>query len=83
MEKLLEEFLGHFFQVTVPLNRYKNMSGCGATYYIVKYLKFDLNSHLLADIFVPIFLPKIIFVVINHSIGEVFNIVFLVMDKVI
>ena len=75
--------VGRIFQVTVPLKRYKNTSACGATYYIAKYLKFDLNSHLLLDISLPIFLSNITSVAINHSIGEIFNIVFPVMDKAI
>ena len=83
MEKMLEEFFGRLFSGNVPLKWYKNTSGCRATWYIAKYLKFDLKSYLLLDISLPIFLSKIIFVATSHFIGEIFNIVFPVMDNVI
>ena len=82
MDKTLEEFFGNFFQVTVPLKWYKTCLDAELLN-IATYLKFNLNSHLLLDISLPIFLSKITFVAINHSIGAVFNTVFLVMAKVI
>ena len=69
---MLEEFFGHFFQVTVPLKWYKTCLDAELLN-IAKYLKFNLNSHLLLDISLPIFLSKITFVAINHSIGRAYS----------
>ena len=81
---MLEEFFERFFQVTVPLKRSKTRSDA-AQLDIAKYLKFDVkNSHLLLDISLPTFLPKITFVAINHySTDAISNLIFPVMDKVI
>ena len=79
---MLEEFFGHFFQVTVPLKWYKTCLDAELLN-IAKYLKFNLNSLLLLDISLPKKKKKITFVAINHSVGTVFNTVFPVMAKVI
>ena len=83
MEKMFEEFFGCFFQVTVPLKWYKNVSECTATQYRQIRLKYDLNSNLLFNTSLPKCLSKITFVVTNHSIGAILNIIFLVVDKII
>ena len=41
---MLEEFFERFFQLTVPLKRWKTRSDA-ALLNIAKYLKFDVNSH--------------------------------------
>ena len=80
---MLEEFFERFFQLTVPLKRWKTRSDA-ALLNIAKYLKFDVNSHFLLDISLPTFLPKITFVAINHfSSDAISNLIFPVMDKVI
>ena len=82
MGKMLEEIFGYFFQVSIPLKWYKTCLDAELLN-IAKYVKFNWNSHLLLDISLPIFLSKITFVAINHSVGAVFNTVFPVMVKVI
>ena len=46
-------------------------------------IKFDSNSHLILDVFPPVFLSKIIFVATSHSSGLMVNTTFPVMDEVI
>ena len=46
-------------------------------------IKFDSNSHLILDVFPPVFLSKVIAVATSHSTGLMVNINFPVMDEVI
>ena len=46
-------------------------------------IKFDSNSHLILDVFPPVFLSKVIVVATSHSTGLMVNINFPVMDEVI
>ena len=46
-------------------------------------IKFNSNSHLILDVFPPIFLPKIICGITNHSSGVMVNTTFPIMDEVI
>ena len=46
-------------------------------------IKFDSNSHLILDVFPPVFLSKIICVTTSHSGGVMVYTTFPVMDEVI
>ena len=46
-------------------------------------IKFDANSHLILDVFSPVFLSKIICITTSHSRGVMINTTFLVIDEVI
>ena len=46
-------------------------------------IKFDSNSHLILDVFFPVFLLKIIWIATSHSSGVMVNTTFPVMDEVI
>ena len=46
-------------------------------------IKFDSNSHLILDVFPPVFLSKVIVVATSRSTGLMVNINFPVMDEVI
>ena len=43
-------------------------------------IKFDSNSHLILDVFPPVFLPNIISVATSNSSGVLVNTTFPVMD---
>ena len=45
-------------------------------------IKFDSNSHLILDVFPPVFPSKIICAATSHSSGVMVNTTFPVMDKV-
>ena len=45
--------------------------------------KFEANSHLILDVFPPVFLSKIICIATSHSSGVMVNTTFPVMDEVI
>ena len=51
--------------------------------FIIDKIKFDANSHLILDVFSPLFLSKIICIATSHSNGVMLNTTFLVMDEVI
>ena len=44
-------------------------------------IKFEANSHLILDVFPPVFLSKIICIATSHSSGVMVNTTFPVMDK--
>ena len=44
-------------------------------------IKFQANSHLILDVFPPVFLSKIICIATSHSSGAMVNTTFSVMDK--
>ena len=46
-------------------------------------IKFEANSHLILDVFLPVFLLKIICMVTSHLSGVMVNTTFPVMDEVI
>ena len=46
-------------------------------------IKFDANSHLILDVFPPVFLSKIICIATSHSSGVMVNTTFPVIDEVI
>ena len=46
-------------------------------------IKFEANSHLILDVFPPVFLSKIICITTSHSSGVMVNTTFPVMDEVI
>ena len=46
-------------------------------------IKFEANSHLILDVFPPVFLSKIICIATSHSSGVMVNTTFPVMDEVI
>ena len=46
-------------------------------------IKFEANSHLILDVFPPVFLSKIICITISHSSGVMVNTTFPVMGEVI
>ena len=46
-------------------------------------IKFDSNSHLILDVFLPVFLSKIICVSTSHSSGLMVNTTFPVMNEMI
>ena len=46
-------------------------------------IKFEANSHLILDVFPPVFLSKIICIATSHSSGVMVNTTFPVMDKAI
>ena len=46
-------------------------------------IKFDANSHLILDVFPPVFLSKIICIATSHSSDVMVNTTFPVMDEVI
>ena len=46
-------------------------------------IKFEANSHLILDVFPPVFLSKIICIATGHSSGVMVNPNFSVMDEVI
>ena len=46
-------------------------------------LKFEANSHLILDVFPPVFLSKIICIATSHSSGVMVNTTFPVVDEVI
>ena len=46
-------------------------------------IKFDSNSRLILDVFLPVFLSKIIRVATSHSSGVMVNTTFPVIDEVI
>ena len=51
--------------------------------FIKDKIKFDANSHLILDVFPPVFLSKIICITTSHSSGVMVNTTFPVMDEVI
>ena len=46
-------------------------------------IKFEANSHLILDVFSPVFLSKIICIATSHSSGVMVNTTFPVLDEVI
>ena len=46
-------------------------------------IRFEANSHLILDVFPPVFLPKIICIATCHSSGVMVNTTFPVMDEVV
>ena len=46
-------------------------------------IKFEANSHLILDVFPPVFLSKIICIATSRSSGVMVNTTFPVMDKAI
>ena len=46
-------------------------------------IKFEANSHLILDVFLPVFLLKIICMATSHLSGVMVNTTFPVMDEVI
>ena len=46
-------------------------------------IKFEANSHLILDVFPPVFLSKIICITTSHSSGVIVNTTFSVMDEAI
>ena len=46
-------------------------------------IKFEAKSHLILDVFPPVFLSKIICIATSHSSGVMVNTTFPVMDEVI
>ena len=46
-------------------------------------IKFEANSHLILDVFPPVFLSKIICIATSHSSGVMVNTTFPVMDEAI
>ena len=46
-------------------------------------IKFQANSHLILDVFPPVFLSKIICIATSHSSGVMVNTTFPVMDEAI
>ena len=46
-------------------------------------IKFEANSHLILDVFRPVFLSKIECIATSHSSGVIVNKTFPVMDEVI
>ena len=46
-------------------------------------IKFEANSHLILDVFPPVFLPKITCIATSHSSGVMVNTTFPVMDEAI
>ena len=46
-------------------------------------IEFDANSHLILDVFPPVFLSKIICIATSHSSGVMVNTTFPVIDEVI
>ena len=46
-------------------------------------IKFEANSHLILDVFPPVFLPKIICIATIRSSGVMVNTTFPVMDEVV
>ena len=46
-------------------------------------IKFEANSHLILDVFPPVFLSKIICITTSHSSGVMVNTTFSVMDEAI
>ena len=51
--------------------------------FIIDKIKFDANSHLILDVFPPVFLSKIICITTSHSVGVMVNTTFPVMGEVI
>ena len=49
----------------------------------INKIKFDANSHLILDVFPPVFLSKIICIATCHSSGVMVSTTFPVMDDVI
>ena len=49
----------------------------------VDKIKFEANSHLILDVFPPVFLPKIICIANSHSSGAMVNTTFPVIDEAI
>ena len=46
-------------------------------------IKFEANSHLILDVFPPVFLSKMICIATSHTSGVMVNTTFPVMDEVI
>ena len=49
----------------------------------VDKIKRDANSHLIIDVFSPVFLSKTVCIATSHSSGVMVNTTFSVMDEVI